>query len=111
MGVNTRFLLIKCKKMGILVVLASMGTLAVGMEFGGMFHVKCSEVVDIYASRDSYKYVVSECPHTKTLVCDQCPNYYIKRGDYDEWAEQFYQYNLQPPYPRRTDTAQIIYPK
>lgn len=65
-------------------------------------------IVDIYYPADKVGVAYhSDCKFTKTIRnCSDCSLLFVPRGSqYDRWAARYTNLGLQPPYPKRSDTA------
>lgn len=43
--------------------------------------------------------------------CTDCSMLIVPRSQYDRWAQKYIELGMEPPYPRRYDTAQVFDPR
>ena len=77
---------------------------------------ECHEVEDIYYFEEGYKTQsyftkTANCPYTLNPLPRYYPTRYIKRGDYDDYKEEYESYGLEFPYkPKRQGKEGVLYP-
>lgn len=72
-----------------------------------------NDIIDIYYPIDQeYLAYDWDCPYTKTVInCNNCSAYFVRRSQYDRFAQGYIDYGLQPPFPARTDINKVYKPK
>ncbi len=83
--------------------------------YAGVFttSLKCRDIIDIYYPKDLANLAYeSKCRYTRTEInCRDCAVFYVSRRFYKDWAKEYRDLGLNPPFPRRTDMDRIIDPR